>query len=325
MSSNAFFGGLLKGYMDSQGETRQKQGLLDQETEAKKAQSIYEGLMKGEIRPTLDKNKAVISSRGAMAKPKGIGDMLLKNLGLRQPEYEQGQMYEPITKEDILSKVLTGEMGGKSEFKPKGFNYGGVNFERQETPEEINQGITTDIRKKELQKAAEALPKLEQAEQAAKNLKVQFYKGYEPISVKKGDVLGGIGQRVRGAKEWSTAMLGASPELATYMADKEAFAGLISKGGFGEAGMLTNQDIKRITNALPSPGSSKEESESKWREIESILSSARKRYESSLNNLTSNNLPSQPNATKPMFNGEQANMPMGKSNVNNLKLKYGLE
>lgn len=185
--------------------------------------------------------------------------------------------------------------------------------------------LMKEVRKKELIKAAEALPKLENAEQAVKNLEQQFYRGHTPKSVAKGDIGGGLMAKLTGLGEGASAMMNANPELATYMADKEAFAGLISKGGFGEAGMLTNQDIKRVTNALPSPGDSKETAEIKWREIKSILGSARERYETNMSRYGGKNHGGVSQGTSYNAPGvDKQNVAPGTPSTN-LKQKYGLE
>ena len=147
----------------------------------------------------------------------------------------------------------------------------------------VENKLKDKLREKELSKAAELLPKLDQATEAIKSLKAQYYRGDTPRSVKKGDILGGFLSRAAGVKQGAEAKLGANAELQTYINNRKAFASLISKGGFMESGVLTNQDINRVLDALPTSGSTKEEANANWREIEGILGSARSKYEAKLN------------------------------------------
>lgn len=161
-------------------------------------------------------------------------------------------------------------------------------YKRQPTPEEIGKKIQYDIDLAELKDQSKALPKLAQAEQAAKQLKELYYRGFKPKSVKDGDVIGGILTKTSGIGSSISALSGANPELGQYGKNREAFSGLISKGGFGEAGMLTQQDINRIKAILPSEYSTKEEAEIAWSEIETILSIARMRFERRKRGIISN-------------------------------------
>lgn len=144
--------------------------------------------------------------------------------------------------------------------------------------------INADARLKQasLLKQAADLPKLDRALGAVQSLKAQYERSLSPVSIKKGSnpFTGFIQKTAQGASQNIGSMSGTNPELNRYKANKEGFASLISKGGFMEAGVLTNEDIKRITNILPGEFSSKEEADISWQEIESILSSARKRFES---------------------------------------------
>ena len=70
------------------------------------------------------------------------------------------------------------------------------------------------------------------------------------------------------------------------MNNRAGFSGLIAKGGFGEAGMLTQQDIERIKKLLPTSSSTAEEAPLAFKEINEILSSARVRFETAKSKYT---------------------------------------
>lgn len=137
----------------------------------------------------------------------------------------------------------------------------------------------TPIETKEITSMVAGLPKLDQAFQAAKQLKELFYRAVVPDVVETGDVLGGVKSRLKGAGRWTTAQIGANPLTKIYLSNRAGFSGLIAKGGFGEAGMLTNADIQRVVSLLPGTGSTASEAETAWIQIETILGSARTRYE----------------------------------------------
>jgi hypothetical protein len=144
------------------------------------------------------------------------------------------------------------------------------------TPEDK---IKNEVAKSELVESAKMLPKMDQAFEAVSMLKDQYYKGFTPKSVGKGDVVAGIKSRLSGAGEDLKAGVGASPDLQTFKNNRGAFASLISKGGFLESGVLTDQDIARVLKAIPTEYSTKEEADKGWAAVESILTSARKKYE----------------------------------------------
>jgi hypothetical protein len=158
---------------------------------------------------------------------------------------------------------------------PKGAKF----ITEKEPPKTEQEKLEFQAKRKELATSLQMLPKLDQAVTAIGNLKAQFFRGFTPKSIKEGDVKGALKEQLRGLKARVESVAGARAELGTYLADREAFSSLISKGGFMEAGMLTNQDIQRVLTALPKPGESIEKVNAKWRELEGILSSARKRFE----------------------------------------------
>lgn len=152
-------------------------------------------------------------------------------------------------------------------------------YKRIPTPEERSVELNDEVAKNELTSMAKTLPKLDQADQAANQLESLYGQAVQPKSVKNGDVLGGLMYRAGQMPKTASALVGANPELNRYSANRKAFSGLISKGGFGEAGMLTENDINRIASILPNEYSTKEESDIAWKEIRSLLGSARKRFE----------------------------------------------
>ena len=154
----------------------------------------------------------------------------------------------------------------------------------QSSEDKIREAVT----KSELTSAAGILPKMDQAQEAVKMLKEQYYKGVTPMDIQKGDIQGGLKARISGIGQSAMSSMGANPDLNVYKSNRGAFASLISKGGFLEAGVLTNQDIERVLKAVPDEGSTKKEAETKWKEVEGILGKARNRYEKKLSDSTGN-------------------------------------
>ena len=150
----------------------------------------------------------------------------------------------------------------------------------QSGPRYIN--ANARLEQKTLGEQASQLPKLDRALVAVQSLKAQYQKSLSPVSIEKGSnpFIGFVKKQKQGIGENIGSVSGSNPEMNRYKANKEGFASLISKGGFMEAGVLTNEDIKRITNILPSEFSSEQEANIAWSEIEGILSSARKQFES---------------------------------------------
>lgn len=158
------------------------------------------------------------------------------------------------------------------------------NSTMQSSEDKIREAVT----KSELTSAAGILPKMDQAQEAVKMLKEQYYKGFSPLDVQKGDLKGGLKARIGGLGQSAMSAAGANPDLNVYKSNRGAFASLISKGGFLEAGVLTNQDIERVLKAVPDEGSTKKEADTKWKEVEGILGKARSRYEKKFSNATGN-------------------------------------
>ncbi len=160
----------------------------------------------------------------------------------------------------------------------------GIPYEELMTPEE-KQNKRTDtlqgeIAKKELSSMATMLPKLDQAFQAANQLEDLYYKGATPDA-------NPLKARLTGIPDAILAKSGGNPQLNAYMNNLKAFSGLISKGGFGEAGMLTQQDIERVINAFPTSSSSAEEAKLGFAEVKKILGAARSRFENTKKNYIS--------------------------------------
>ena len=128
---------------------------------------------------------------------------------------------------------------------------------------------------------ATQMPKLDRAFDAIQTLKGQYQRSLSPVSIPKGSnpASGFLSKAKQGFSGKIGAASGSNPELNRYKANRGGFASLISKGGFLEAGVLTEGDIQRMLAILPSEFSSKEEADIAWREIESVLSGARNRME----------------------------------------------
>lgn len=124
----------------------------------------------------------------------------------------------------------------------------------------------------ELKKMQETLPKLDQAAATLDQLESVYYKGLNPDS-------NPVNARLGGPVRTIAAKSGVNPSARTYLNNQRAFAGLIAKGGFGESGVLTQQDIERVVGALPNEYSTKEEAKMAFNEVRNILNSARERYE----------------------------------------------
>lgn len=166
--------------------------------------------------------------------------------------------------------------GANPSLRLKGMNVGGMNFEVPQSEEALRKErqdkFSDEVAKKELTSMATNLPKLEQALQSINQLEDLYYKGATPD---KNPILA----RTTGIPDAVKAKMGFNPELNSYINNSKAFAGLIAKGGFGEAGMLTNQDIARVVAALPTTSSTDKEAKIGFQEIRDLLSSARERYE----------------------------------------------
>ena len=256
--------GLLQGVsegIEKQRQEKKKQADTEAEAAKERGKELLKGLISGDIEQTEKPEEAMITEpgqvikRGLFGKAETTPARMYKRRQSTLPEVKEGQMLE--TSYDELGR-------------PKGYKI-------TETPEKK---LEREIQGKELKSMAEKLPNLERAETAVSELKKVFQKGWTPKSVGKGKILEGIKERGRGAasipmQSWTQT----NPDLRVYLEDRGAFASLISKGGFMEAGVLTNQDIKRVLDSLPQPGDSKEVVDTGWSIIENIMGSARRKYE----------------------------------------------
>lgn len=86
-----------------------------------------------------------------------------------------------------------------------------------------------------------------------------------------------LGRILGGAKGTYGAVSQRSTEAATYKSIKTAFLSSIARD-FGEKGTLTDQDIKRVDNALPSFSDTPEVAQRKFQELESVLSELKGKY-----------------------------------------------
>ena len=124
----------------------------------------------------------------------------------------------------------------------------------------------------ELKKMQEGLPKLDTANSALDQLESIYYKGFSPD---KNPLIA----RVTGFGDSAAANVGINPSGNRYLQNRKAFAGLIAKGGFGETGVLTQQDIDRVVNVLPNEYATEKEAKLAFDEVRKILKGARARYE----------------------------------------------
>lgn len=258
--------GLLQGInegIEKQRQEKNKRADIEAENAKARGMEILKGIIGGDIEETQNPQEAALTQPGEVIKRGLFG----------KAETTPGKMYKRRERGYALPEIKEGQMLETSynEYgEPKGFKIG-------ETPE---RKLERDIQEKELKSMAEKLPNLERAEETIKSLKGLFESGWKPESVKKEDMIKGVTERLRGKtaipmQSWTQT----NPALRTYLQDKEAFASMISKGGFMEAGVLTNQDIQRALKSLPNPGDSKEIVNLKWKTLENVLSKARSNFE----------------------------------------------
>ena len=203
-----------------------------------------------------------------------------------------GKPYMKAEKQNYVPAFTIGDNGQMIPIitpnNPPGMVPKGTKIVPSSTMQSSEDKIREAVTKSELTSAAGILPKMDQAQEAVKMLKEQYYKGFSPSDVQKGDIQGGLKARIGGLGQSAMSAVGANPDLNVYKSNRGAFASLISKGGFLEAGVLTNQDIERVLKAVPDEGSTKKEADTKWQEVEGILGKARSRYEKKFSNVTGN-------------------------------------
>jgi len=228
-----------------------------------------------------------------------------------QPQggFDQSQMFsfggKPYMKAPQQSYVQAWTMGDDGQLRPiitpnnpTGMVPKGTKIVPSSTMQSSEDKIKEAVTKSELTSAAGILPKMDQAQEAVKMLKEQYYKGFTPMEVEKGDIKGGLKARFSGIGQSAMSAAGANPDLNVYKSNRGAFASLISKGGFLEAGVLTNQDIERVLKAVPDEGSTKKEADTKWQEVEGILGKARQKYEKKFGEVTGGTGKSNPSGSE---------------------------
>lgn len=123
----------------------------------------------------------------------------------------------------------------------------------------------------ELKKYADAMPAIEDTKQLVTQMKAKYDKGNPLKAIPGVKPLQGLGSS-------AITALGFNPTLNTYLKDKKAFIGNLSRNLGGEKGVLTDQDVSRISSILPSEYSTAEEAQQQWDEINGIIDSKIKRY-----------------------------------------------
>jgi hypothetical protein len=227
--------------------------------------------------PTIERRPLTAEEQVDIMRSIYKGQKLPKGIKIKEKEAKEAFQI-PIFYSDPITKTLYTSTGEEYVGDiPKGSK-----IIRQAVSKEVmspEEKLEYEAKRKELSTSLQILPRLDQALLAVQNLKKQFEKGYKPREVAPGDIIAGATERYRGFKARMEALAGARAELSTYLANREAFSSLISKGGFFEAGVLTNPDIERVLKALPTAGNTEQEVESKWRELKAILGAARTRFE----------------------------------------------
>jgi hypothetical protein len=96
-------------------------------------------------------------------------------------------------------------------------------------------------------------------------------------------VMGGQRGRLHGVQLWGEAKAAKNKDAKTYLDDREAFLGNLSRSIAAERGVLTQQDIDRVARAMPKIGpnplsvDNQEEADRKWGLVKTIVSNAEKR------------------------------------------------
>jgi len=224
------------------------------------------------------------------------------------------KLYSQQANRGAYGRAFTTDEEGNPQV-PSGMEISTINAKGQPTykkKKDRAQELSDEIAKKELMAMAALLPKLGQASQAVDQLENLFYEG---AKLDKNP----IAARLTGPFDAAAAKAGFNSALNIYMNDRKAFAGLIAKGGFGEAGMLTKDDITRAVASLPNAGSTLEEAQRGFLEVKTLLSAARNRYlqkkEEYLSGTTTES------ALQPQTTNGQAGL---SGNLGSLKSKYGL-
>lgn len=92
-----------------------------------------------------------------------------------------------------------------------------------------------------------------------------------------------ITTRASAVGKYATGKTGYDAQAKVYADTRDAFLGNLSRSVAAERGVLTQQDIERVAKALPALGpnpltvDNKKEADLKWKEINSIITNAKKR------------------------------------------------
>jgi len=213
-------------------------------------------------------------------------------------------------KASYFKKLASGDIGGgvsEGDFVVDRYGPGG--------PTLVN--AKARLQQKQMEAQSKELPKLQRAYDAVTSLRNQYEKSMSPVSVPSGSnpILGAMQKSMQGLEKGFAAKSGSNPELNRYLANRSGFTSLISKGGFMEAGVLTEQDIQRILNILPNEYSTKEEADIAWNEVTSILNQAQSRFEEMGGGV--------PRADKASDASNTSNVPDEKSIYERLATRYG--
>ncbi len=240
-------------------ELQKQKGLEERKTE------VFKGLEERETE----------ALKGWQKRKEGREIEALKGREERKTEVFKGYQKRKEQETEMAgTERLLKTFGMKGEGLPEGVSIraGNVTFTGKPSLEQ-------EATRAEVKKLAEIKPNLDRANEAIQELKGLFEKGDVSKSVKRGDVFSGLLERGKGVKEGIVAKMGGNPELQQYLKLRKSFASLITKGGFLEAGVLTNPDIERALGSLPTTGSTKEEIEIGWKTINNIMTSAQRKFE----------------------------------------------
>ncbi|MDD1776245.1 MAG: hypothetical protein LUP94_02700, partial [Candidatus Methanomethylicus sp.] len=91
--------------------------------------------------------------------------------------------------------------------------------------------------------------------------------------------------RLHAVQLWGEAKSGSNPTAKAYIDMREGLLGNLSRSIAAERGVLTNQDIDRISRLIariganPLSSDNKEEADKKWAEIDKIMRNAESRLD----------------------------------------------
>lgn len=226
-----------------------------------------------------------------------------ENLGLfRQKELIKSQIEEEKTK-----RLLETEEGG---FKPTGFTSGGVKFEKEQTEEERQIELAQEMERKRGLKLAEAEASMQPAKNILTKLQEEWFKAFPDAPEE------GVGRFQYGIGKSIEAVAQTDENVASYLATRKAFLSLLVRG-LGEKGVLTNIDIERIEQAIPSQWTVKKVARKNFETIEDILTSAAESFVNKGGDINEVN--------EVLSSASIQATQQGTDKLQNLKSKYGLE